>query len=119
MRIKLKYEFTKEEIRALNYLLHSLLVDFKLDMLTAEKQLEELVLFDFYKNNLSLFMFPEDYEIVELTASESIAFLKVFKKFDDDSFESMIIQKICMDIITILTDGVPYSQSNYINKIEG
>ena len=108
--LELNYNFSKAQIRGLNSVLNRLLLSFEVDILNAENQLPEMVLLEFYKENLSSFMFPRESEDIHFNTPVCMAFLKVFRVFNDDTFESLLIQQIVQDVMTIFTDGKPFSQ---------
>ena len=102
MQIGFSRNFKRLEITFIgNVIKHELSVQ-KVDLDFLEHTLSFLVLFEFYKENLSVFIFPEDDNFLTFSDSQAIAFLHVFGLSDD-----IHIQSICQEVIkNVQTKGL-------------
>lgn len=100
MQKKLVYTFSTKEMHTLDLVISDYLTKYEIDFDFLDESLSKLVLFEWYKRNLSKFKFPQETNKVTFKQTEFIAFLSHFREVDH-----FMIQQICQEVITLLTGG--------------
>ena len=101
MQKKLVYTFSAKDMHTLDLVISDYLTKYEIDFDFLDESLSKLVLFEWYKRNLSKFKFPQETNKVTFKQTEFIAFLSHFREVDH-----FMIQHICQEVITLLTGGV-------------
>ena len=100
MKKKLSYTFSAKEIHTLDAVINDHLCRYEIDFDFLDESLSKLVLFEWYKRNLSKFKFPQEKNKINFKQTEYIAFLSHFREVDH-----YMIKHICQEVITVLTGG--------------
>jgi hypothetical protein len=100
MQKKLVYTFSLTEMQTLDLVICEYLTKYEIDFDFLDESLSKLVLFEWYKRNLSKFKFPQEKNKVTFKQTEYIAFLSHFREVDH-----YMIQHICQEVTTLLTGG--------------
>jgi len=100
MKKKLTYTFSAKEMHTLDLIISDYLSQYEIDLDFLDESLSKLVLFDWYKRNLSKFKFPQDQNKITFKQVEYIAFLSHFK-----DTEHFMLDDICRQIVIVLTGG--------------
>lgn len=87
-------------MHTLDIVISDYLSTYEIDLDFLDESISKLVLFEWYKHNLSKFKFPQEKNKINFKQAEYIAFLSHFR--DVDHF---MIKDICQNVITLLTGG--------------
>lgn len=94
MEIGFSRYFKRKEVTVIGNFIKHELEKFQLDLDWLDSQISNVVLFEFYKENLAVFMFPNEENLLEFSDSQALAFLEVFGAYDE-----LFLQSICQSVI--------------------